>query len=305
MPGRTHSRFPRQRPSGRASLSTSRSAARLALALLLAFTGVAPAAGQPPDGGTPPSNAERARGAAVEAARLYDGGDLTGSLQLLEQAFSLYPSPKLQFNLGLVRRDLGRPVEAMQSFERFLEGAKDAEPDRLAAAAAHVSELRAALVEIRVEADLPDADVIVDGQHRGATSPVRPIWVTPGSHQIVVQKKGVSFAFSQRIEGQAGTMVPVTARLSSLMEVLRPRPNLTGAGAAGAGLSARRPDLETDLAQRPAAKTRPFYARWWFWAATAGTVAVVSSGVWLAGRDNRRSPCGSGCGLGEFTVNAR
>jgi tetratricopeptide (TPR) repeat protein len=285
-------------------LSTSRSA-RLALALLMAFAGVAPAAGQPPDGGPPPSNAERARAAAVEAARLYDGGDLTGSLRLLEQAFSLYPSPKLHFNLGLVQRDLGQPVEAMQSFERFLEGAKDAEPDRLAAAAGHVSELRAALVEIRIEADLADADVIVDGQHRGATSPVRSIWVTPGSHQIVVQKTGVSFAFSQRIEGQAGTMVPVTARLSPLMDVLRPRPNLSGTGAAGSDIPGGRPEAAAQLADRQAPNTRPFYARWWFWAATAGTVAIVSSGVWLAGRDKRRSPCSSGCGLGEFTVNAR
>src|SRR5579871_187474 len=61
-----------------------------------------------------------------EGADLYDRGQLVEALGRFQSAYAAYPSPKLWFNIGQAERDLGRHVEAMEAFERFLADVKDA-----------------------------------------------------------------------------------------------------------------------------------------------------------------------------------
>src|SRR5512140_3382498 len=73
----------------------------------------------------------KARGLLSEGSAIYKKGDYAGALEKFEAAYAAYPSPKLWFNIGQVNRDLGRPVESLEAFEKFLAFAPDASPDTL------------------------------------------------------------------------------------------------------------------------------------------------------------------------------
>src|SRR6266700_981202 len=55
-----------------------------------------------------------------EGNRLFEAGDYMAALARFESAYGKVPSPKLFFNFGQVHRRLGRTVEALEFYERFL-----------------------------------------------------------------------------------------------------------------------------------------------------------------------------------------
>jgi len=73
----------------------------------------------------------RLRSCWARATKLYQQGDVGGALEKFNAAYAAYPSPKLMFNIGQANRDLSRPVEAIEAFQRFLAEATDASPRRL------------------------------------------------------------------------------------------------------------------------------------------------------------------------------
>ena len=65
----------------------------------------------------------------TEGSALYEKGDYAGALEKFNAAYAAYPSPKLMFNIGQADRDLSRPVEALEAFEKFLASDTDASPE--------------------------------------------------------------------------------------------------------------------------------------------------------------------------------
>ena len=76
-----------------------------------------------------------------QGTKLYAQGDVAGALEKFDAAYAAYASPKLMFNIGQCNRDLSRPVEALEAFEKFLVGAADASPDMIADARKSVAQL--------------------------------------------------------------------------------------------------------------------------------------------------------------------
>ena len=74
------------------------------------------------------------KGLLKEGTVFYERGDFAAALGKFEAAYGIYPSPKLQFNIAQANRDLGRPVDALAAFEKFLALAPDAAPDVLSEA---------------------------------------------------------------------------------------------------------------------------------------------------------------------------
>src|SRR5436190_17089273 len=58
-----------------------------------------------------------------DGARAFDGGDYTAALARFQEAYAVYASPRIMFNLGQCYQRLGRYVEATESFEGFLAAA--------------------------------------------------------------------------------------------------------------------------------------------------------------------------------------
>lgn len=202
-----------------------------------------------------PDARAQARALSQEGARHYNRGEYEAALEKFREAYRTFANPRILFNLGQVQRDLGRPVEAIESFERFLAEAGDAPAPARAAAGKWLEELRTRVATVEVSCGLDGAEVTLDGQSHGQTPLPRPLTVMPGPHQLLVEKPGF-VTFAARLNAERGARTSVEARLEPVpppappapAPVVRPAPpapepprwsvaRKIGVGLAGAGVA--------------------------------------------------------------------
>ena len=150
----------------------------------------------------------RAQALLSEGTTAYGRGDYATALDKFTAAYKIFPSPKLWFNIGQANRDLGRPVEAVAAFDRFLRDAGDAPPETLAEARRSAAELKTKLGQIKVTCATDGAEITVDGKQVGSTPLGEMVWTTPGRHQVAVQHAGFSPAIEDVVvvAGQAAAV---------------------------------------------------------------------------------------------------
>ncbi len=68
---------------------------------------------------------EKALALFEDSDKANKAGNFERAAELLREAYSLYPEPLLLYNLGRAQEGLGDPAGAVQSYERYLEDAKD------------------------------------------------------------------------------------------------------------------------------------------------------------------------------------
>jgi tetratricopeptide (TPR) repeat protein len=238
-----------------------------------------------------------------EGTALYARGDYTAALAKFEAAYSVYPSPKLQFNIAQADRALGRPVEAVEAFESFLAQVPDASLDLRSEASQAVAELRAKLGRLNIQCPTRDAAVAIDGKVVGITPFARPIWVSPGRHQVAIRHAGYSPITVTAVAGETQTIVvEVTRPLLSVPEVATGSPSTAPVAVSETGASIGR---HQDWWSRQ---------RWYFWAAAGGAVAfgagAIAAGLAANSRfSDLQGSCGStpaGCTESQIdTVKSR
>jgi hypothetical protein len=153
-----------------------------------------------------------ARSKLVEGVTLLQRGDYAAALSRFEEARALVPSPKIEYDLGLAYLGLGRSVEALDSFDRFLAEAPDAPADKRAKALHHADALRARLPRVAVSADAAGIEVIVDGRSRGTTPLAHPIYLEPGHHELALQRPGAGGTELRQLEAAPGQRIDIAAR---------------------------------------------------------------------------------------------
>lgn len=190
--------------------------------------------------------------------------DFAGALAAYREAYALFPSAKLQFNIGQAQRALGHVVEATEAYESFLAECADASADLRAEADGYLRELRRQVGHLSLITDVDGAAVQVDGEPRGRTPLARALVVRAGERRVRIEKPG--FVPRESVVAvAAGAEEPLTVHLEPI--VLAPRPAaLTGA-----------PSPATTLIAAPAPK--PVYRRWWFWTGVAALTAVAVAGA--------------------------
>ena len=222
----------------------------------------------------PPANDAQAKahaqGLLSEGTAAYGRGDYATALDKFTAAYEIFPSPKLWFNIGQANRDLGRPVEAVAAFDRFLRNAGDAPPETLAEARRSAAELKTKLGQIQVTCATDGAEITVDGKQVGSTPLGEMVWTTPGRHQVAVQHAG----FSPVIEDVlvvAGQATPVSFELRPI-DLRAANPGKDGAMVGDGGA---------------ASENKPIYRRTWFWVATGVVIgAGIAAGVLIATRSS-------------------
>ena len=179
----------------------------------------------------PDAPAAKARASALvnEASRAYQRRDYPAALAGFEEAYAVYASPRLLFNLGQTYAQLGRYVEATTSFERFLTSAADAPASAQAEARRALEAMREKVARIEVASNVAGAEVLLDGRSQGLTPQPRPVLVTPGRHQVVVRKAGAE-PFARELEVLGGTL----ARVEAELQLAAPPPPPPAAAAAPA-----------------------------------------------------------------------
>jgi hypothetical protein len=251
--------------------------------LITAFALLAQAASPQMDG----SAKLQAQALVNEASTLFEAGNLPGALEKFNAAYSVFPSPKILFNLGQVNREMGRSVEALRAYEGFLAGVPDAQPGVTAEAHRALGELQSQLARVRVECNLAGADVSLDGRPLGRTPLSEIVWTTPGRHQISARHPGAIPAVED-LDVLAGEVRTLMLTLSAL-----PKP-------------VARSKQVTLVPAPPPARENKAAAGWWLgrtwtWVAAGSAVALAggATGFGLAMRsryDELKNTCGAGAG---------
>ncbi len=155
-----------------------------------------------------PEAKARAQVLLKEGTKLYYRGSPAEALERFKQAYAEFASPKLFFNIGQASRDIGRPIEAIESFERFLAEVKDAAPELTAEAKKSVADLKAKVGGLFIECTTTGAEIDVDGKSVGLAPLTNSVRVTPGNHQVTARQSTGELAMED-VNVRAGTVETV------------------------------------------------------------------------------------------------
>lgn len=148
----------------------------------------------------------------------YEQGRYEDALREFEEALRLSSPARrgaLLFNIGQAHERLGHIEQAIGSFRQYLEAVPDADDADVVAERIRTLQGRLDATAITLEVSEAGAHVLVDGEDRGQTPLAGPVRVTPGSHEVRVEKTGFQ-AFSVRVSVPPGESVSVQANLMAL-----------------------------------------------------------------------------------------
>jgi hypothetical protein len=245
---------------------------------------------------TPAPDAKaRAQVTLKEGTLLYQQGAYADALEKFEQAYSVFPSPKLFFNIGQANRELGRPVEAVAAFERFLDEAGDASPSLTTEARRSVNELAPKIGKLLIDCGVLDAEITVDGKVVGKSPLADMVRVGPGRHQVTATHPTM-VPVVQTVEVAAGTVQTVSIRPRGLADTAPvPQVPLT-----------QSPSVDLQAASSPNSSSLGdgwWLGRKWTWVAAGSTVIFVGVAA-IAGSsmqskfDDLKKTCGTAAGAG-------
>ena len=188
-----------------------------AAALLALLTAASRASGQ--------TDADKKQAQALQVAgvRLMDHGDNRGALDKFEAAFHLFPSPKILFNMGKARNELGQAADAVNDFERFLDEAPYAQKESRDEAERLIKVLRPQLSYLDLTTDDVGSRIAVDGREVGTAPLARPLAVMPGPHEVHFDKAGMLT--------ETRSVAPVAGQKLRVYVKLTPVPSATAAAA--------------------------------------------------------------------------
>ena len=113
-----------------------------------------------------------------------------GAMARYHKAYSIFPSFKIDLNIGGTLDIMGRPTEAAVYFEKFLNNSQKAPPDVIKEAKARLEELRQKLASVIVNSPVKDTAVLINGEEVGRTPVKMSHYLEPGKYMLTVQKDG-------------------------------------------------------------------------------------------------------------------
>jgi hypothetical protein len=250
--------------------------------VLIAIAVIAGSAG-PAVADTPaldPANRDAATKLVADGSAKLEHQDFTGALEMYREAYRIYPSPKLHFNLALALQGLHRDVEAADELDRFIGGAPDAPPDTVAQATKMLVELDRTIAKLVVVTNIDTATISIDDQDAGTLPVTRRL--APGSHKLHATAPGKK-PWDETVMLTAG----VTTRKTVLLEI---------------DLQVKTvPDKDRQLPPpvTPKHEGGSILGKWWFWTA----VGVVAAGSGVIAYEATKQPGAPASELGTFTPN--
>ena len=179
------------------------------VAAVLVLLSAAPASAQSA------ADKKRAQELQVAGVRLLDQGDNRGALKKFEEAIRIFPSPKILFNMGRAHAAMGSDVEAVNEFERFLDEAPYAPKQSRDEAEKIVQGLRPRLSYVEIGTDDVGSRISVDGREVGLAPLARPLAISPGAHELRVEKADM-LTETRSVSPVAGQKVRVFVKLRPL-----------------------------------------------------------------------------------------
>ncbi len=259
-----------------------------ALAILLTLAPAA-ALAQPAPPRKAPTEADKklAEDKLREAAAMYARGDRLGAVSVFEEAYAIYPTPVILFNLGKAYHGVGRNALAHRTLARYLREDKAVKPERKAEVDQLMGELQQVVGLIDVQVSANGVTITVNGDEVGIAPLPGPVAVEPGVHLVVALKGGKELA-SRQIA--VGTGKRVAAQLAFIAgpdddNIVKPKdPVVPPPHTVGVGAGDDDDDLDLGVEKRrDDGGGAPIYKKWWFW--TGIGVAVVAASAFALTRD--------------------
>lgn len=123
--------------------------------------------------------------------QLYAEGDYALAVIEFERAYSIVSDYRVLYNIGQVRIQLGNYAKARSALEEYLKtGADQVSPDRKESVHKDLEMLMARTALLRVETNVPNADIAVDDVSVGAAPLSTPLLLDAGEHKVTVQHPG-------------------------------------------------------------------------------------------------------------------
>ncbi|MBI2893843.1 MAG: tetratricopeptide repeat protein [Deltaproteobacteria bacterium] len=157
----------------------------------------------------------------------YEQGRYEEALHEFEEASRLASErtrPLMIFNLGQAQERLGRLTEAIASFRAYLDAQTNAADRALIEERIRNIQARLDATAISLTVSEPGARVIVDDAERGITPLAEALRVSPGAHEIRVEREGFQ-PLSIRVSVEPGQRLETEARLVALPVPPAPAPD--------------------------------------------------------------------------------
>jgi hypothetical protein len=250
-----------------------------------------------------------ARAKIDEGARLTEQGRYADALRAFEEAYALYPSSKIQFNIALANEELARYAAAFEAMTLFLAEPRDVAPAKIARARQVLEALAKRVGRITVGSDATGDEIYVDGRRRGVTPIAGAIVLDPGAHAVTIKRGAIQH--TENVTLAAGEERALTLAIPAAVTTA-PTPGSPGvvavdgpteplAGQEPPARPSQQPDPATPELPRsgpaagggvapavtlvrepggPGAPAAPAgdRRRWWLWGAVGGAVVLVVIG---------------------------
>lgn len=154
-----------------------------------------------------------------EGVAYFDKKDFAKARVAFLQAYALKKHPAVLLNLAQSELRSGHEADAAKHFAQYLRDYKDATDAERQGAETGLTAAKALVAEVALEVDATGAEVYVDGDLEGPSPLAGPIFLSPGSHELLAKKEGKS-AKSQ-VNATAGQSSSVSLKLVS---AARPAP---------------------------------------------------------------------------------
>lgn len=139
----------------------------------------------------PESNVAIARVHFRRGVALYRAGAYDAAFADFSRAYESAPNHRVLYNLAQVQAQRHDYVAALALFRRYLdEGATQVPTERAARVRAEMAELEQRVSRLRIEINLDDARLLVDGQPAGDLPRDEPLLLNAGIHRLSVEKAG-------------------------------------------------------------------------------------------------------------------
>lgn len=161
------------------------------------------------------ANKARARALFIKANRQLDRGIYIEALKNYRKARAIFPSPKIDLNIGGCLDSMGRRAEAATYLEKFLVESEEAPRAVIKAARKRLGELRRKLGRVQISCMEEGATIILDDKIAARTPMEIPLYARPGFHALKVIKEGFK-PYRKRLRVRAGRQLKLAVVLASV-----------------------------------------------------------------------------------------
>lgn len=155
---------------------------------------------------------EEARERFDRGLRLFNQQDNEGALAEFTRAYQLVPHAMVLYNIGLVHAARGRPVDAVEAFDRLLQAPTGIDAEKLGRVRLERERQAALIGELEIVTSVAGALIELDGVEAGRTPLTKPLRVASGTHVVGVIAQGYA-PLRKRVAVASATKTPLAFEL--------------------------------------------------------------------------------------------